>query len=98
MADGRFHEAHTLLTDEQKKLLAAAALKKQYEEMISYGSGPSKHVEVMQTLDVWPDKKKEDVGWVYVAIAGDNFSEAVTVVVARAGSELAIRSIEWGRP
>ena len=49
----------------------------------------------MQTLDTWPEKKKGDVGWVYVAIAGDDFSEAVTVVVAQVGDRLAIRSIEW---
>jgi len=95
---GRFDAAHALLASDQKKALSVSALKKEYEEMIAYGPGPSKHVEVMQALDTWPEKKKDDVGWVYVAIAGDSFSEAVTVVVARTGAGLAIRSIEWGRP
>lgn len=98
LADGRFDDAHALLAAVQKKLLPAAVLKKDYEEMISYGPGPGKHVEVMQTLDAWPDKRKDDVGCVYVAISGDNFSEAVTVVVELNASGLAIRSVELGRP
>lgn len=95
---GSFDQAHALLTDDQKKALSVGALKKDYEEMIAYGPGPSKHIEVMQALDTWPEKKKGDIGWVYVAIAGDSFSEAATVVVARTGAGLVIRSIEWGRP
>jgi hypothetical protein len=92
LAEGRFDDANALVADDQKKVLSAAELKKQYEEMIAYGPGQAKHVEVMQTLDVWPEKKKEDIGWVYVAIAGDNFSEGVTVVIKRGDSGLAIRS------
>ena len=98
LADGRFVEAHALLAEEAQNALPAAQLKKQYEEMIAYGPGPGTHVEVMQTLDAWPDKQKGDLGWVYVAIAGDNFSEAVTVVVTRTGPRLAIRTVEFGRP
>ena len=98
LADEKFDVAHALLTDDQKKLLSTAALKKEYEAMISYGPGPAKYVEVMQTLDAWPEKKKDDIGWVYVSIAGDSYSEAVTVVVTRTDAGLAIRTIEWGRP
>jgi hypothetical protein len=98
LAEGRFGEAHGMLADEQKTFISADALKKEYDGMIAYGPGPSKHVEAMQALDIWPEKKPGDVGWVYVAIAGESFSEGVTVVVARAGDRLAIRSIEWGRP
>jgi hypothetical protein len=98
LVDGRFDDAHDFFTIDQKKLLPVAALKKDYEDMISYGTGGEKHVEVMQTLDDWPDKKNDDVGWVYVAILGDDFSEAVSVVVKKGASGLAIRSIELGRP
>lgn len=39
-----------------------------------------------------------DVEWVYVALANDTYSEAVTVVVSQEESRLVIGSIEWGRP
>jgi hypothetical protein len=98
LAEGRFADAHSLFTEDQKKKQPEAELKKEYEEMISYGPGPATHIEVMQTLDVWPEKQKGDIGWVYVAIAGDNYSEAVAVVVARTSAGMAIRYIELGRP
>lgn len=93
---GRYEEAHGLLTEEQAKLLPAAALKQAYEGMV--GHGPGRQIQVMQTLEAWPAKQRGDAGWVYVAITGDGFSEAVTVVVTGDGGRLAIRSIEWGRP
>ena len=49
-------------------------------------------------MDAWPDKQPSDLEWVYVAIANDTYSEAVTVVVAQEQSRPVIRSIEWGRP
>lgn len=39
-----------------------------------------------------------DLAWVYVAISGAEFNEAVAVIVTREHGQLRIRSIEWGRP
>lgn len=55
-------------------------------------------VELVTTMEQWPGREPDDAGWAYVAIAGDVFSEAVTVVVEHAGNGFAIRDIEWGRP
>jgi hypothetical protein len=98
LTEGRFDDAQALLVGDQKKSSSAATLKKQYEEMIAYASGPSAHIEVMQTLDTWPEKQRGEVGWVYVAITGDDFSEAISVVVAQEGDLQGICQIEWGRP
>ena len=46
----------------------------------------------------WPDKRPGDVGWAYVSIVGDDFVEAVAVIIVEVGGELLIREIEWGRP
>jgi hypothetical protein len=51
----------------------------------------------MQDTTIWPGKERDDVAWVYVAISGDSFAEAVSVVAREDGQEL-IRSVEWGRP
>jgi hypothetical protein len=46
----------------------------------------------------WPAKLPGDLGRVYVGIEGDDFVEAVTVIVAEVNGKLLIRDIEWGRP
>jgi hypothetical protein len=66
--------------------------------MVAYGTGPPTVIEVMTTMSEWPDRMPSDTEWVYVAMANDSYSEAVTVVVMQEGSRRAIRSIEWGRP
>ncbi len=55
-------------------------------------------VEVGQTMQTWPDKKASDVGWVYVGIGGDVYSEAVTVIVMLESGAPKIRTVEFGRP
>lgn len=95
---GQFDVAHSLLTEGEKAQLSEASLKKEYLGMIDYGHCAANHVEVMQAHTSWSQKKEGDIGWAYVAIAGDNFSEAVAVVVTRTPVGIGIRSIEWGRP
>jgi hypothetical protein len=98
LSQGAFDSAHELLSADLRKDYPAARLKKQYEDMVAYGGEPVTRVDVITTMDRWPDERPGDVGWVYVSIAGETFGEAVTVVVAREGDRLVIRSLEWGRP
>jgi hypothetical protein len=95
---GDFEAAHRLLTPDLRLRVSPAGLKATFEKMIDYGDGPITHVEVMNTLEEWPARKDGDVRWAYAAMSGDSFCEAVTVVVARYGSELLIRELDWGRP
>ena len=78
--------------------LTAADLGERFEAMVEYGGSPARVDGFTQTLESWPDKKQDDVGWVYVSISGDDFGEAVTVVVSADNSGMSISSIEWGRP
>ena len=55
-------------------------------------------VEVGMTMENWPEKQPSDVGWAYVSVGGDVYSEAVTVVVTLEGRDLRVRSVEFGRP
>lgn len=98
IAAGDKDRAHGFLSASLRSALTAEKLAADYGEMIAYGSGPPTTIEVMTTMDTWPDKAPGDAEWVYVAIANDTYSEAVTVVVSQERSALAIRSIEWGRP
>jgi hypothetical protein len=56
-------------------------------------------VEVM-SMDTLPanDGDANDLGWVYVAISGENFNEAVSVIVTRVNGQPRIRELTWGRP
>ena len=55
-------------------------------------------VDVGQVMESWPTKQPSDVGWVYLSIGGDVYSEAVTVVVTREADRLKVRTVEFGRP
>jgi hypothetical protein len=68
--------------------------------MISVGYGPISQVELVKEciLEDWPDKKNGDLGYVYVALTGAGFCEAVTVTLTTDNGQARIRELEWGRP
>jgi hypothetical protein len=98
IAGGNHSGAHGMLSARLRAQMTPAKLAADYREMVSYGEGVPTIVQVMTTMDEWPDKQPGDVRWVYVAIANDTFSEGATVVVAEEGGALVIRAVEWGRP
>jgi hypothetical protein len=98
VASGNYDRARGFLASSLRSTLSAAQLKSDFTAMTGEGSGAPKTIVASVTMDSWPDKKPEDLKWVYVAIANDTYSEAVTVVVASEGGKPVIRSVEWGRP
>jgi hypothetical protein len=98
IAAGDAARAHSLLSATLQAAMTPAQLGAGYADMVSYGEGPAEIIQVMTTMDIWPDKHPGDTEWVYVAIANNTYSEAVTVVVAEEQSRRVIRSVEWGRP
>jgi hypothetical protein len=89
--------AHPMLTTELQDRLSLAQLRMQFERMCRPG-WKFDGIEVLQTMDDWPDRRSGDLGWVYVSIGGEVYSEAVTVVVAQEQREPRIRELEFGRP
>ncbi len=98
LAAKQYVQAHGFLAKDLAARIDVATLGKQYEDMVSYGSGPATDVIVIFAMDHWPDKRPGDIGWAYAAISGPDFSEAVTVTVADEGGKAVIRQLEWGRP
>ncbi len=98
LVSGQFEDASALLSSTARADWSATVLRDAYQEMIEYFDAPPDAVEVMETMTDWPDKQDGDIGWAYVAIEGDDGSEAVTVVVCAEGDRHLIREIEWGRP
>ena len=100
IAQGDFAAAHALLTIQAQRSHSPGTLKQSVEHMLANSDGPIQHVEVMKecVLAEWADKRDGDVAYVYVALSGDSFSEAATVVLATEAGAIRIREIEWGRP
>jgi hypothetical protein len=100
LVDGDFPLAHAMLSAELRAELPLDRLREAYDAMIEYGDGPPTDVELIVTMTQWqwPEQQPTDLGWAYVAIAGNGYSEAVTVIVKVEDGEPAIRYLEWGRP
>lgn len=98
LVEGRYQDAHAMLAPALAAGITAASLEADYTGMIEYGDSPPLDFHVVTTLEAWRDKQPGDIGWAYVAIWGDGFSEAVAVVVTDDEGRPAIRAIEWGRP
>ena len=100
IAQGDYAAAHSLLTEGARAVHSQDAIKQAVEEMIAIGDGPITDVALVSEciLEDWPDKQESDVGYVYVALTGDGFCEAVTVTLTREADEIRIRELEWGRP
>jgi hypothetical protein len=100
IANGQFASAHAMLSQGLKQVLRPQDLESSYRHMIEYGEGPPSLIQVInvESMDGWPSKQERDLGWAYVAICGEEYSEAVSVVVAQESGREVIRKIEWGRP
>jgi hypothetical protein len=101
LVEERWDDAHRVLTPSLRKQYSPERLKECLSRMYNgYAAGPAKRVffDPEFSMEEWPAKQERDVGWAYVSVEGDDFLEAVTVVVAQDDSRLLIRDIEWGRP
>ena len=90
--------ARALLSLDLQSSRSARDLEEEVTSLIEYAEDVLSQAEVITDMEDWPGKEEDDIGWAYVALAGETFSEAATVIVKREGVGLVIRSLEWGRP
>lgn len=98
LTDGEYEAAFEMLSSDMQRKYSADELRNRFEAMVENGGSPAKVDGFIQTMEDWPDKKPDDVGWAYVSISGDDYAEAVTVIVSAGDYGMSISSIEWGRP
>ena len=98
MVDGKYDVAHAMLGSRLEQEYSLDKLGNEYEAMIEYGDSKVKSDGVLNTMEDWPTRKPMDVGWAYVSITGDEFAEAIIVIVSVENDVLKISNIEWGRP
>jgi hypothetical protein len=93
-----YPKAYAMTAQEYRMRTTLEHLRIAFETIVPTDWGPVGPVEVGQTMETWPGKLPSDMGWAYVSIGGDVYSEAVTVVVTSENGEARIREIEFGRP
>jgi hypothetical protein len=101
LVHGEFVEAHRLLATALRAEFSLASLQNAYYGMIhGYADGEPYEVQYddQNFTEEWPAKECGDIGWAYISICGEDFVEAVTVVVADVDGASLIRDVEWGRP
>jgi hypothetical protein len=98
LVSGNYVQAQSLLSAELQQQYTPENLQARYNEMVAYGTGAVKVDGHTEFMDDWPARRGQDIGWAYISISGDDFAEAVTVVVADENGTPKIRELEWGRP
>jgi hypothetical protein len=98
LVNGKYEVAYAMLGSTLEQEYTPDELGNEYEAMVEYGDSNVKSDGVLDTMEDWPTRKPMDVGWAYVSITGDEFAEAITVIVSVENDVLKISNIEWGRP
>ena len=100
IADADYDAAHSLLTKTARQKYTVESFKQSFEQMTAYEPGPIQRVQVDPefVLEDWPAKMADDIASVYVGLLGEEYVEAVTLVVSREDGDVRVRDVEWGRP
>jgi hypothetical protein len=103
LVKGDYAAAHALLTPVLGRVLSAERLREELFAMFSgYSEGKPERIWFDEAdngiTETWPGKSPGDVCWAYVGIEGENFLEAVSLLIQEEAGKLAIGDIIWGRP
>jgi hypothetical protein len=100
IAQKDYDAACALLCRELQISSTPESIKDAVTTMTAYASGSIQEAQVMDdfTLGDWPGKQPNDLAVAYVALNGEDFSEAVTLTLTKYDQEIVIRHMEWGRP
>ena len=98
LAGRDYTTAYAMTSSEYRHSTSIEEMRAAFETIVPTDWRTVGPVEVGVTMESWPDKQPSDVGWAYVSIGGEVYSEAVIVVVALEAGALKIRTVEFGRP
>jgi len=90
--------AYALTSSDYRDSTSVTALQDAFESIVPVDWTTIGPIEVGQTMDEWPGRQPSDVGWAYLSVGGDVYSEANTVVVTLEDGDLKVRTVEFGRP
>ena len=96
---GKYKLAHGLLAEPLRLKLTVAVLKQQWLSLLQGTEPEMISVTLEKHLTDWPDRRPDDVGWCYFALAGEGWSEGISLVVGRTPQNLqVVTEVEFGRP
>jgi hypothetical protein len=98
LAARNYVAAYALTSNEYRNSTSVVAMKSAFEAIVPTGWKTIGPIEIGETMNDWPGRKPSDVGWAYVSVGGDVYSEAVIVVVTLEKDALKVRTAEFGRP
>jgi len=98
LAAREYPKAYAMTSQEYHKRNTVDQLRAGFEGIVPIDWGAMGPIEVGQTMTNWPGKQPSDLGWAYVSIGGNVYSEAIVVVVASENGEARVREVEFGRP
>lgn len=98
LAAREYPKAYAMMSQGYRQNSTVDELQSAFEAIVPMNWGPIGPIEVGETMTSWPGKQPSDVGWAYVSIGGDLYSEAVIVVVSSENGAAKIREVEFGRP
>lgn len=98
LAAREYPKAYAMMSQGYRQTNTVEELRVGFEVIVPRDWGAIGPIEVGETMASWPGKQPSDLGWAYVSIGGDVYSEAVIVVVTSENGEARIREVEFGRP
>ena len=98
LATRQYASAYAMTSREYQQESTLDQLRANFEAIVPSDWGAADPIEVGQTMTEWPGLRPSDLGWVYVSIGGEVYSEALTVVVTLDDGAARIRAVEFGRP
>ena len=98
LAQRDYAAAYTMTSRDYRLRMTVEQLQTAFEKIIPADWGPIEPIEVGATMTHWPDKHAADIGWAYVSLGGNLYSEAIVVIVTTENGESKIREVEFGRP
>lgn len=98
LANRDYDTAYAMTSSDYQRSTSLDEMRTAFEAVVPTDWRTVGPIEVGQTMETWPAKQPSDVGWAYISIGGDGYSEAVTVIVTREADTLKVRSVEFGRP
>jgi hypothetical protein len=98
LASRDYGAAYALTSRDYRNSRSLEATQAAFEQIVPIDWETVGPIAVGVTMEDWPGRNPSDVGWAYVSVGGDVYSEAITVVVTLEEGVLRVRTAEFGRP
>ena len=98
LAAREYPKAYAMMSHGYRQKNTVDQLRTGFEAIVPTNWGAMGPIEVGQTMTSWPEKQPSDLGWAYVSIGGEVYSEAIVVIVTSENGAAKIREVAFGRP